>query len=202
MTNKLFLVAFLIASMGASPAEDHCSLIVKVVNLQDLEVEAFITVTEKNGRVHKKENEIGGARFCDLGILPVTLVVGKGLCQQVTVRDVQLTWRKTTLLKVIYQREPCMSDSPRSPEPGCDVLLRIIDKQRTAISGASVRLKLSPQQEFTADPHGRVMLGAKSGSNLEGTVIREGYLPVDFKFPCSRGDSLQEHYLVLENAPK
>jgi len=78
MISSLFLVSLLLGSWQASPAHGHCSLNVRVLNPKDLEVEAVITVTEKDGRVHRKENETGGAKFCDLGLRSVTVVVGKG----------------------------------------------------------------------------------------------------------------------------
>jgi hypothetical protein len=202
MTNILFLILALLTWSQTSFDHGHCSLHIKVVNPRGLEVEAIITVTEKDGRVQTKENEKGGAKFCDLGVRPVTVVVGKGPCHQITVRDVQLSWGKTSYLKVVYDPEPCMRDTPPSPDPGCEVMVRIIDKERRPIPGARTMVKVPFQQQITADQHGRVMLRAKYGPDLEGIVTQERYLPAQFKFPCSRNDSLQEHYLVLENAPK
>jgi hypothetical protein len=203
MTNNLFLALVFLACSQASFAQGHCSLNIKVVNPKDLEVEASITVTEKDGRVHRKENKEGGAEFCDLGVRSVTVVVGKGPCHQVTVRDVQLSWGRTTNLRVTYDPEPCMRDRPPSPDPpSCDVMLRIIDKERRAIPGARAMIKVPFQLQITADQYGRVLLRAKYGPGLEGTVSQERYLPTELKFPCSRDHSLEEHYVVLETAPK
>jgi hypothetical protein len=80
-------------------------------------------------------------------------------------------------------------------------MIRIIDKERKAVS-ARVSLRVPFQQEIAADQYGRVLLKGTYGPDLEGTVIQERYLPANFRFPCSRGHSLEEHYLVLENAPR
>jgi len=71
MTNNLFVAFVFLACSQAPFAQGHCSLNIKVVNPKDLEVEAIITVTEKDGRVHRKENKKGGAEFCDLGVRSV-----------------------------------------------------------------------------------------------------------------------------------
>ena len=202
MTNNLLLALVFLACSQASFAQGHCSLNIKVVNPKDLDVEAIITVTEKDGRVHRKENKKGGAEFCDLGVRSVTVVVGKGPCHQVTVHDVQLSWGRTTNLRVTYDPEPCMRDAPRSPDPGCEVMLRIIDKERRPIPGARTMIKVPFQQQITAERYGRVLLTAKYGPGLEGTASQERYLPAELKFPCSRDHSLEEHYVVLETAPK
>ena len=68
MTNNLLLALVFLACSQVSFAQGHCLLNIKVVNPKDLEVEAIITVTEKDGRVHRKENKKGGAEFCDLGV--------------------------------------------------------------------------------------------------------------------------------------
>lgn len=75
MTPVLYLV--LAYSLAASAlGQTYCSLVIRVVDYNDREINADIKVTEKNGRLTQQENEAGGARFCNLGIQPVTVTVG------------------------------------------------------------------------------------------------------------------------------
>jgi hypothetical protein len=197
--NLLLLLLVILAPATTLFAESNCSLKVQVLSPRGDEVEALVTVTESTGRALKKENQVGGIGFCDLGVLPVTVVVGKGTCNQVTVQGVQLSWRETVVVKVIYDVEPCMHDAPPSPEPSCSVLLRMADMKQQWLSGARVKLTAPLERDYTADEFGRVMLGAKHGPDLKGLILQPGFRTKEFRFPCSRGQSLQEHVLVLES---
>ena len=65
------------ASLQAVAADrSNCALTVRVLSQNGQDVEAPVTVEEKNGRVLEKEHSHGGVQFCDLGILPVTVKVG------------------------------------------------------------------------------------------------------------------------------
>lgn len=183
--------------------QGHCSLQVSVVNAEGLEVEASVQVTEEDGRIVKKENQIGGVQFCDLGITPVMVTVGgEDACNGVTVHNVKLLWEKTNFVKVIYDRETCLYDPPASTVPLCMVLLRIKDAKGNWLSGSSVTVNAPNQESFTTDQYGRVILRARYGSDLEGVVKQEGYSLQKFKFSCSGDEAQQEHYIVLEELPK
>lgn len=74
----------------------HCSLTVIVTDNDRNEVEAQVSVLERGGRLTEKETEPGGARFCDLGILPVTVSVGlPNSCNYTVVHNVPLEWNET-----------------------------------------------------------------------------------------------------------
>src|SRR5438128_4567871 len=90
----IFGVAFLVLVVRETAmAQDRCSLVVRVVDSDNKEVPgAHIKVTERNGRVVEATNRRGGTRFCDLGILPVTITVGSKACNEVTVRNAPLDW--------------------------------------------------------------------------------------------------------------
>lgn len=183
--------------------QGHCSLQVNVVNAEGLEVEASVQVTEENGRIVKKENQIGGVQFCDLGITPVTVIVGgENACNGVTVHNIRLRWEITNFVRVIYDRETCLYDPPASTVPLCMVLLRVKDSKQNWLSGSAVTVSAPTQESYTTDQYGRVMLRARYDSDLEGVVKQEGYSPQKFKFVCSRGDPQQEHYIVLKAPPK
>src|SRR5580704_15981473 len=92
----LILCSSCILSLGTASAQERCSLIVRVVSPDGRRPEVPISVREKGGRVEEKEQEDTDVRFCDLGILPVTVTVGSsGLCNQVTVHNVPVAIEET-----------------------------------------------------------------------------------------------------------
>jgi hypothetical protein len=98
----LLSVLLLILAGSTAFAQGHCSLVVKVVDPNDKEVtEARISVQERNGRIEEGQYRRGGAQFCDLGMLPVTVTVGDPDCAGVIVRNIPLEWGETKTLKVV-----------------------------------------------------------------------------------------------------
>ncbi|MEW5980533.1 MAG: hypothetical protein AB1898_32510, partial [Acidobacteriota bacterium] len=149
---KWLVLASLLWLVPIALGEDTCSLHVIVVSPKGTEVEATVKVTEKNGRVIERENELGGAKFCDLGISSVTVSVGgEGACNGVTVHNVRLRWATTTLVRVIYDWEPCSSDFPPPPVPLCRTLLRIRNSKEEWLSGAEVKVNTPFQHRYSAD---------------------------------------------------
>lgn len=75
--------ALLVLGALSTHAQDKCSLVVRAVAPDGRRVEAPISVTEMSGRTEDRDPSEEDARFCDLGILPVTVNVGgEGSCNQ------------------------------------------------------------------------------------------------------------------------
>jgi hypothetical protein len=202
-TCTTYLALLLLVWSTTTSAASYCSLKVIVVNPEGIEVEAAVRVTEPNGRILEQENKLGGIEFCDLGVSPVTVAVGsEAACNAVTVRNVKLRWRVTSVVKVIYDREACIQHPPPDPVPLCKILLRIADAQKHWLSGAQVKVSTPFQHTYTADEYGRVMLRSEYGPDLQGVVNLAGYSPKEFKFPCSLNHFQEEHHLVLEKEAK
>src|SRR5947209_3380614 len=92
ITLGLALIVGLAARAQTSP-QTACSLAVRVLTPDGQRPEAPVSVKEENGHIHVDEQEDGDVHFCALGILPVTVTVGSdGLCNQVVVRNVPVTW--------------------------------------------------------------------------------------------------------------
>jgi hypothetical protein len=128
---KLILVHALAAcwTFGSSclAAEGVCSLSVRVLAPDGRRPEASVSVREASGRVTDKEQEDGDVQFCDLGIAPVTVKVGgDGLCNQVTIHNVPISWDHPYRLTVTYDPEAC-DEHHRAPPPVpiCEVLFRV-----------------------------------------------------------------------------
>ena len=126
-TRYLLFVGIAAIWFGTPPlfAREYCSLRVEVVAPNGKRPEAQVEVREKDGRRTEKEQAPGhDLTFCDLGILPVTVIVGQKDCE-VVVSDVYLRWGEPYTLKVVYDQENCMDERPLPPQPLCETLLRV-----------------------------------------------------------------------------
>lgn len=110
----------------ASPclaSQGYCSLRVRVLAPNGQRPEAPVSVREKSGRKEEKMQGISeDVLFCDLGILPVTVVVGQEGCFQVVVKDVPLSWSQPYMLRVTYDAETCTEEKLPQPKPLCRAL--------------------------------------------------------------------------------
>lgn len=179
-------------------AQDHCSLVVKVVNSRGNEVATRVTVEERDGRkIEKQGNLADDLTFCDLGLLPVTVIVGYPACSQVVVRNVPLQWGETKTLKVMVERETCVVRDVISTGIGCEFLVRFVDSQRRYIEGVSLAMRAPRQETRQADRYGRLLVRLAGGQELLGTGSANGYSPVEVRVPCSRENAVFEQYAVM-----
>jgi len=178
--------------------QDYCSLIVTVVGAEGLEREARVTVEEPDGRKVTKENRPGGVRFCDLGILPVTVTVGHPACNQTIVRNVPLWWGKPTKLKITYDRDVCLYEPPPPPRPGCEVLFRVADESGGWVSDAVVELTEPWRRKVESDRYGRLYLYPPYGSRVRGMIRAAGYEPEAVEEKCTRESPPIQRYVRLK----
>ncbi len=173
----------LFALAGPVLASDYCSLVVDVVTPGGKRPVADVTVIEQNGR---KQNQIvkgREARFCDLGVSPVNVKVGgDGTCNQVTVNNVPLSWQKTYRLKITYDPEPCLEESPHLSR-FCTYVFRISDTSGTWISGASVRV-MPGDFTLTTDAAGRASSDVKIGK-VSAVITAPGFSTESVDTTCN-----------------
>jgi hypothetical protein len=193
---SLFCVAVLwFPSQGR--AQEHCSLIVRVLSPDGRRPKAPVSVKQQDGRVEELEQGNEDLRFCGLGILWVTVTVGSGgMCNQVVVRDVPVAWNRTYLLRVTYDPEACPERVP-PPEPTCEVLFRVRSPTGAPVPGAVVSLTSPIVKSFVADRFGRaeVILGAPS--HFTGSASGGGLKPANFAFDCSPQEPEHEETISL-----
>lgn len=176
----------------------NCALTVKVLSPDGQDVVAPVVVEEENGRVVEKVHRRGGASFCDLGILPVTVKVGgDGTCSQTIVRNVRLNWGEALVLKTIYNYEPCLRDPPASPVPMCEVLFRVSDKQTKWISHARLLIQGKRPIVLTTDDYGRALLNARRDVSYSGSVSAGGFESAGFQVSCTAEQPRVERLLTL-----
>lgn len=197
-------IAYLLVLLMSSPitAATYCPLVVRVFLPSGIEVEAWISVQERNGRVVEREHEPGGTRFCDLGILPVTVTVrGDGTCNQVVVRDVPLRWGITYTLKVILDRKPCLYHPPLPPVPLCEILFRVADEEGNWIEGAGVEIRDRGIHSLRTDEFGRARWLGEQGTEVIAQATATGRERREFKIPCNPATSKYEQLVILRKKP-
>jgi hypothetical protein len=177
-------------------AGDYCSLTVRVTDPAGREVEARVSVEERNGRSLEHDNKAGGIRFCDLGITPVTVTVGDPNCDQVIVKDVPLQWGRTSEVSVIYDRKPCLIDSP--PVAACQFLLRFVDSRRKPAGGVSLKIATPYEGTENGDNFGRILVRIPAGQDLRAVATLSGYRPAEVQIPCTRENQKLERYVMFE----
>ena len=177
--------------------QDYCSLVVKVLDEQNFEVMAPVSVEEKGGKVTAGENEPGGARFCNLGILPVTVKVGRPeSCNHTIIHNVALEWQQTRTIHVKYEIESCLRHPPPLPEPLCQLSIRVFD-QRAVSQRATVEVLSRAGEAYRTDNSGRVRILMQSGSILKTAVRSDGYLARQIEAACTLDTPRIERVVVL-----
>jgi hypothetical protein len=186
-------LAFFVLSVPLH-AKPYCSLIVRVVDYDGREINSDVTVTEKTGRTLQRENEPGGARFCDLGIGVVTVKVGGKTCG-VTL-NLPLAWTVTRIAKITYDPTPCLHDPAPPQTKSCNFLLRVFGPQKKPLLATFDQT--SPRtQSFRTDEFGRVLIGVNLGSTVAGEVFASNFARQPITMTCSSEQSI-EHEVILE----
>jgi hypothetical protein len=186
-------------SAGAYGA-DFCSLIVKVTAPDGRRPVALVSVIEQSGRKLQEFQRTNDTKFCDLGILPVTVKVGTDQsCNQVVVNNVPLRWGEPYHLYVTY--EPCGEEASLLPTAECDVLFRVTDIAGKWIEGATVQLEPSGIKADT-DAFGRAFVGTKLG-DIRSTITARGYSEQSFKTKCDpeKAAEPQEAWIKMSSSP-
>ncbi len=198
---RLFKVSYLLVLLlslwpQAARGQSACSLIVRALSSDGRRPEAAISVVEKSGRIEEKYQEDEDVRFCDLGILPVTVTVGsEGLCNQVTVHNVPVTLDESYLLHVTYDPLPC-GPGVHPPTPICSILFRVADADGW-ISGARIDLTSPTRDRLTADEFGRALFTVENGARVSGTVTAPGHQSATFNWACSVQTTQHEEHVQL-----
>lgn len=178
---------------------DWCSLSVRVLSPGGQALQTYVTVREQNGRsIERESSAAGDARFCDLGILPVSVEVGLPGCNQVLVRDVPLLAGEMYQLVVTYDIEPCVQGKRAPPPtPVCEILFRVTDPMENWINGAEVVINETKWEPLRTDKAGRALLMISLGQRLTGMIRAGGYATKRFSLNCTREKSAQELLLKL-----
>jgi hypothetical protein len=193
----IFITAFyLLGAPRAISAQNYCSLRVQVLTPSGQRPGALVEVRERNGRKIEKEQAPGhDLEFCDLGLLPVTVVVGLKDCE-VVISDVNLSWGQPYTLKVTYDQERCMDERPKAPKPFCRVLLRVNTPVKKWISAATVKFDESSRPPMQTDQSGRALFSVGLNERVHGFVTASGYNSKEFSVACSEPKD-QEEMLTL-----
>jgi len=223
----MIVTAFLaLTGLQSAKAAGYCSLSVRVLSPEQWrQEEVLVSVRENSGRIIKKWTTSEDVKFCDLGIMPVTVTVGRDTCNnQTIVKDVRLSWDKQYVLTVTYDLQSCF-DGPRfiaNPFPRCVELFRIADMAGNWIENALIQFNPSGLKTQKTDNDylniviqnaplrykaqktdnaGRVRLMMEAGEKVKGTISAEGYQSKTFSLSCSRPLYDYEELIKLKKSP-
>jgi hypothetical protein len=174
---------------------DYCSLAVNVIDPSGREVNTRISVREQDGNVTEHENVQGGAKFCNLGITPVTVTVGSPSCNQTIVRNVPVSWGTERRVTVLYDRSPCMIDEP--PVAACQFLLRFVDAAGEPMIGVRFEMQKPEKQSLKGDRFGRVLVRIPASQEMHGVATHRAFLPAEVTLPCVAQNQILERYVRL-----
>ena len=198
--NNLALVSVFLALQSAAAqsgtgAEGYCSLIVRVEGPDRLPLVAQVGVQDSMGRrLSKRTLEDGTAAFCDLGIKPADIVVGKGGCGEVELRNVSLVWGKTKIVPILYA--PCWLKEEPPYDPTCSILLRFANARGEPVRGVRVQTQFG-RHESLSDVYGRMLIGVGIGKTIEGTAAIAGFQNEQFSVSCSASDQRIEREIRM-----
>jgi hypothetical protein len=197
-SRQIAVLGVILAFTGLMEAKEFCSLVVQLHDRGGSAVETRVNVQDSAGRAVSTQVEGTEARFCNLGILPVTVTVGKEVsCNQVVVKNVPLRWGTTSTLDLIYDRAPCLQDLAPPPKPVCEIMFRIGRSDCKPVSSALIRLEKPNAESVAADPFGRVHIWAEHGTSIRGTVVAQGYEAAYIDTPCDQEHRKQEKSVLL-----
>ena len=191
---RLSLICCAAILTSVADAESFCSLNVTVRS--SIPTESIkVVVEEESGRKIEKRAVEGKVSFCDLGIRPVTVVVGSPGCSQGIVRNVPMKWNESRSLAVWHDNTLCQGEA--MPVAACDLLFRIIGQERRPVSLAAIELTSPVPKVLSADEYGRAFLRITAGQIAEGRVVAEGFSSESVKVECTFKNIVREESIYL-----
>jgi len=174
-----------------------CDLEVQVSDDQGHPIDTSVALREHDGRQSEKITASGTAKFCGLGLLPVTVEAGSGQCGRVTVRNVRLVWGKTTRIHIVMNPNMCPVETP--PQLTCAALIRVTGLDGQPAADASVEVSPPLRDRFFADEYGRVLIAMIPHRTVLRTVVSApASEPVPLTIECNAARSpLMELKAVL-----
>lgn len=199
MKNIHYVLGLLAVFPAASLGQDFCSLTVHIE--ESLNSQVPVTVEESDGRMETAYSIDGVARFCGLGISPVTIRVGRD-CAPVTVSGVRPVWGITRNVHVIYNDSQCREDRAMAlGGPICSLLLRFRgdDKNGKPLAGVVVRPPAPSYTELRSDQWGRIMVQMRKDEALHAIAEISDFVPESIDFVC-RSFSEAERIVILRSS--
>jgi hypothetical protein len=177
----------LLGTAAAAGQELYCAFQVKVTTPSGApvaRVPVAMILSNRTTRAETTTNSTGIARLCDAPIEAVDIVVGVDLCGSVLVRQVKAEWPSTREVFVTYVTTFCDHVGVAGD---CQVVARIYDEGAHPLAGAKFAPRGSPPkaESGASDSLGRLFLSVKRAEKVEGTILKEGYGPVDFSSVCT-----------------
>jgi hypothetical protein len=191
----ILMLCFSSSAAGALP----CPLRVIVNDHDNQEIDADVRVVALSGRLHEKEYEAGGVEFCDLGIRPVAILVGReSSCNATTVRNVWLEFGEQRVVRVYFDVARCRVTLPHPPGGiYCKVFFRARDADTEELI-PQARVAGVGKQSLTPDGRGGFYALVPLDSSVRFEASMEGYITRSIEAKCERGALRQDIEFLLE----
>lgn len=181
------LMLALVVSAGVARADDYCSLVVDLVGSFQPAIPVKVSVEEPNGRLLSVKAASGGMiRFCDLGILPVTIrVVDSNECNPVTIQNVRLYFGASRRVTVAYDSAACSGEEPPLLS-ACVLLLRFFDDEGRTLPAVDISSPSFARGQVS-DQLGRVRVSLNRGERTQVTAHKSAFDDKTVELDCKSG---------------
>jgi hypothetical protein len=181
------------------PPQSPCSLTIHLADSKGRPVNHYVTVVESGGRHIEKKHSPGGARFCDLGILPVKVEVRpiSASCTWTYSELLDVRWAEERSHTIIVPSDPC-ERHVAYPLNNCAVLFRIKDEDGKWLGGSRIVFTTPTQGNSTTDQYGRALLRVQTGAKVTGKVMAPDHHPAMFDFTCGKAIMEEEIELIYK----
>lgn len=177
--------------------EPYCALRVRLHNPDGRLRSGMVYVVDSNGQRMEKMTEMGDAAFCDLGLGPVTVIVGGSQsCNRTEIHRVALQWQKPYQLLVYFDPVRCQIGGPEI-QRFCQGLVRVTEdeEERRWIADAEVS-DVATRLVRKTDGYGRAYFTIPAGSNRSLTVRASGFRAEAIDLRC-KAEEVIERVVVL-----
>jgi hypothetical protein len=179
---------------GVLLGQDICSLRVAVVTFGSTR-EVKVVVQETNDRRVELITKSGIAEFCNLGINPVSVVVGDAGCAQVVVHRVPLAFGESRKLTVGYDDSLCNQET--APVAACSFVIRVVDISGNPIPGVGFQPSDRRERPLIADKYARFIARVAAGTELSGEIKAQGFEIKPIRALCTSEAYRTEMFVTL-----
>jgi len=195
------LVFLLIVTLMPASGQEYCSLIVRILGPVVAAPGVLVKVESEKGESFSARTENSVARFCGLGVLPVTVSVGNPAdCNYTVVHNVLPTWGVAREIQVAFDQAACRDEGP-APILPCAILLRFTDEEGHPVGGVRLSSPVGRSAGPNSDAFGRAMIRLAIGEDLRTTAEKPGYRPEQVSLKCTNSLAGRERAITLRKLP-
>lgn len=187
------VVMLIMLSAVIASAENFCALTVNIESPDGRPArKTWVELIDPDGVVEKRELVDGPTvHICDFGFGAYSIRIAPNLCHPITISNLHLHLGHPITLRV--RKSECEGEGMHT---GCEVFLRVGDKEAKRIAGASILSEGHPW--LKTDEFGRAE-GLLAAGERQIAVSAEGYQPRLIALKCEEASDLYQQ-VILEHS--